>query len=276
MPIPEDNRSAKPNQARGIVFLVGAGPGDPDLLTVKALRLIRAADVAVYDRLVSPEILDLIPQGVARMAVGKAPGLHCVPQEEINQRLLSLATKGRRVVRLKGGDPFIFGRGSEEALFLRRHGIAFEVVPGITAAASASAYAGIPLTHRGMSRGVRMLTGHFKEDEALAFDWSALAESECTLVIYMGLANLDAISRHLIAAGMPAATPAAAIQEGTTPRQRQVLSTLGGLQTAVEQAGLCAPVMIIIGDTVTLAEQLDWRQAGADTALAPRAASLGR
>jgi uroporphyrin-III C-methyltransferase len=242
----------------GIVSLVGAGPGDPELLTLKALRLIQEAQVVVYDRLVSPEILDLIPHGVTRIAVGKAPGQHCVPQEQINELLLAVAKRGRRVVRLKGGDPFIFGRGSEEALYLKRHGVRFEVVPGITAAAAASAYAGIPLTHRGFARTVHLMTGHLGGDEPLELPWESLAGADSTLAVYMGLANLAVIRDRLIGAGLDPATPAAAIQSGTTADQRRVLATLDTLPEAVVEAGLKAPVMLVIGRVVGLAETLDW------------------
>ena len=216
------------------------------------------ADVVVYDRLVSSEIMALIPPGVSRIAVGKAPGLHCVPQEEINGLLASLARKSRAIVRLKGGDPFVFGRGSEEALHLEQLGIPFEVVPGITAASAVSTYAGIPLTHRSMSRGVRLVTGHLQEGDALELDWQKLADASATLVVYMGLSNLATITQGLVDAGRDAATPAAAIQEGTTPRQRRVIATLGTLDQAVRDAGLRSPVIIIVGETVALAERLDW------------------
>jgi len=244
--------------SRGVVYLVGAGPGDPELMTVKALRLIQSVDVVVYDRLVSPEILALVPQGVARIAVGKAPGHHCVPQDEINELLVSLASRSRSVARLKGGDPFIFGRGSEEALELRRHGIRFEVVPGITAAVAASAYAGIPLTHRALSRGVRLVTGHLREGEELELDWERLADPQATLVVYMGLINLPVIVQRLVSAGLAPATPAAAVQEGSTVRQRSVYATLETLPAAVAAAGLQAPVAIIVGETVALADELYW------------------
>lgn len=240
------------------VHLVGAGPGDPDLLTVKALRLLQAADVLVYDRLVSREILRLVPEGATRVCVGKAPGKHTLPQEEINRILVELAAPGRCVVRLKGGDPYVFGRGSEEALYLLAHGIGFEVVPGVTAATAVAAYAGIPLTHRGLARGVRFVTGHFRDDEALDWDWDKLAETQTTLVFYMGLGRLDAICGHLVEAGMPAATPAAVIQHGTTVRQRRVLSDLAHLPEDVRQAGLASPALIVIGTVVALAETLDW------------------
>ena len=247
-------------QRKGFVSLVGADPGDPDLLTVKALRLLELADVVVYDRLVSADILDLIPAGVSRISVGKSAGRHCVPQGQINEIIVNLARKGRHVVRLKGGDPYLFGRGGEEALTLRQHGIAFEVVPGITAAAGCSAYAGIPLTHRSMSRSVRFVTGHFSHDEPLDIDWQKLADPDCTLVIYMGLANIGPICAGLMSAGLAASTPAAAIENGTTASQRRVLSRLDQLQDAIRDRGLKAPVMIIIGEVVTLADELDWFQ----------------
>ncbi|MES9860862.1 MAG: uroporphyrinogen-III C-methyltransferase [Candidatus Thiodiazotropha sp. LLP2] len=245
-------------KTEGVVYLVGAGPGDPDLLTVKALRLMHSADVVVYDRLVSPEIMAQIPSGVTRIAVGKSPGMHCVPQDEINALLSRLAKKSRKIVRLKGGDPFVFGRGSEEALYLREQGVEFEIVPGITAASAVSCYAGIPLTHRSMSRGVRMVTGHFREGEVLDLDWEKLADSTATLVVYMGLSNLETIIEKLMEAGRAGRTPAAVIQEGTTPRQRVVQGTLSTLSFEVSKAGLSSPVMIIVGETVALAEQLAW------------------
>jgi len=245
---------------KGFVSLVGAGPGDAELLTVKALRLLKQADVVVYDRLVSADILELIPPGVSRISVAKSPGKHCVPQEQINEIIVSLAKCGRRIVRLKGGDPYMFGRGGEEVLTLKQHGIDFEVVPGITAASGCSAYSGIPLTHRGMSRSVRFITGHFSNDEPLDIDWHKAADPECTLVIYMGLANLEQICKSLIEAGLPASTPAAAVQNGTTDNQQRVLSELGRLPEAISKKGLSAPVMIIIGKVVALADDLDWFQ----------------
>ncbi len=243
---------------KGFVSLVGSGPGDPELLTLKALRLLQQADVVVYDRLVSPEIMTLVPNGVSLISVGKSPGKHCVPQDQINEIIVSLARSGRRVVRLKGGDPYIFGRGGEEALVLRDNGIAFEVVPGVTAAAGCSSYSGIPLTHRGLNHGVRFLTGHLQNDEALEVDWEKLADPDCTLVIYMGLANLQKICNELVKAGLPAQMPAAAIHGGTTREQQKVISTLSKLETAVEEAGLKSPVTIIIGEVVSLSEDLDW------------------
>jgi uroporphyrin-III C-methyltransferase/precorrin-2 dehydrogenase/sirohydrochlorin ferrochelatase/uroporphyrin-III C-methyltransferase len=245
-------------QDKGKVFLVGAGPGDPELLTVKALRLIQSADVLVYDRLVSQAVLDLVPSGVSRISVGKASGNHSLPQHEINDLLASLAQRRRMVVRLKGGDPFIFGRGSEEALHLREQGIEYEVVPGVTAAAACSAYAGVPLTHRGVSRGVRLITGHFKNDEPMDIDWRSLADPEITLVIYMGKSNLKRICTRLVAEGLDPATPALAVQDGTTPTQRRVFGDLLTLPTRVKQVRLESPMLIIIGRTVALAGALDW------------------
>jgi len=247
-------------QHKGFVSLVGAGPGDPDLLTVKALRLLHQADVVIYDRLVSSGILELIPPGVSRISVAKSPGRHCVPQDQINEIMVNLAESGRRIVRLKGGDPYLFGRGGEEALTLKQHQIEFEVVPGITAASGCSAYAGIPLTHRGMSRSVKFITGHFSNDEPLNIDWQKAADPECTLVIYMGLANLQQICNSIIDAGLSATTPAAAIENGTTGEQQRVLAQLDHLPAAVYKRALKAPVMIIIGEVVSLADELDWFQ----------------
>jgi len=240
------------------VFLVGAGPGDPELLTVKALRLIQSAEVVVYDRLVGPEILDLIPVGASRINAGKAAGAHHLPQDEINQTLVRLGRSGRRTVRLKGGDPFVFGRGSEEALELVAAGIPFEVVPGISAATGASAYAGIPLTHRGLARSVRFVTGHCREDKLLDLNWQSLADADTTLVVYMGLANLKEISRHLIEHGLAGSTPAAAIENGTTSGQRRLVSTLAELPGDVTAQEFRAPCLLVIGRVVELAGALDW------------------
>ncbi len=242
------------------VYLVGAGPGDPDLLTVRALRLIQSVEVVVYDRLVSEPILDLIPTGATRIFAGKAARNHHMPQSEINDLLVSLAKAGRTVVRLKGGDPFIFGRGSEEAERLVNEAIPFEVVPGITASAGCTAYAGIPLTHRGLApHGVRFITGHRQDGKTLDLDWTTLADKGMTLVIYMGLTNVVEIAGRLIAHGLPADTPAAAIQNGTTPDQRTMLTTLENLPECVEKSGLEAPTLFVIGQVVSLADALAWR-----------------
>ncbi|MDX1488327.1 MAG: uroporphyrinogen-III C-methyltransferase [Acidiferrobacterales bacterium] len=240
------------------VYLVGAGPGDPELLTVKAQRLIQQADVVVYDRLVSPEVLATVPQGVARICVGKGPGNHSTNQQEINQLLASLARHGRRVVRLKGGDPFVFGRGSEEARHLTRHGVAFEVVPGVTAATACAAYAGIPLTHRGLSTHVHLVAGHRRNNEPLDIAWDKLADPQGTIVIYMGLANVAEICAALMAAGLTGNTAVAAIENGTTRAQRRYITTLAELPTKVAATQLAPPVLFVIGKVVALAHELDW------------------
>ena len=250
---------------KGFVSLVGAGPGDAELITVKALRLLQEADVVVYDRLVSFDILELIPHGVSRISVGKSIGNHCVPQDQINQTIVNLARSGRRVVRLKGGDPYIFGRGGEEALFLKQHDIAFEVVPGITAAAGCSSYSGIPLTHRGLNHGVHFITGHFHNRENLNLDWDKIADPDCTLVIYMGLTNLPTITDKLIIAGLASTTPAAAIYSGTTANQQKVISTISELAKAVCRAKLKSPVTVIVGEVVALSHDLDWFQSKCET-----------
>ncbi len=246
--------------SKGFVSLVGAGPGDAELMTVKAVRLLQQADAVVYDRLVSDQILSLIPTGVSRISVGKEVGKHCVPQEQINEIIINLAKSGRRIVRLKGGDPYMFGRGGEEILALRKHHIDFEVVPGITAASGCSTYSGIPLTHRGISRRVQFITGHFNNNEPLDLNWQSIADPDSTLVIYMGLSNLPLAIHSLIDAGLPASTPAAAIQNGTTPSQQRLITTLDQLNDAIHQQRMKAPVMIIIGEVVSLADELDWFQ----------------
>lgn len=229
------------------VHLVGAGPGDPELLTLKAARLLQLADVVVHDRLVGEGVLALINPRARRIDVGKAPGRHPLAQEEINRLLVACAAPDRVVVRLKGGDPFVFGRGGEEALHLLRHGIAVEVVPGVTAAAGCAASAMIPLTHRGLATGVRLVTGHCRDDEPLELDWRGLADPETTLVVYMGLAQIEAIAARLVAAGLAAATPVAAIAQGTTPRERVVRATLGTIAEAARAARLASPVLFVVG-----------------------------
>lgn len=246
----------------GCVYLVGAGPGDPELLTIKAVRLLRQAEVVVYDRLVSDEVLDLVPRGAARLFVGKATGSHTLPQPEINRLLVDVARSGKRVVRLKGGDPFIFGRGSEEAAVLAAHGIRFEVVPGVTAASGCSAAANIPLTHRGIATSVRYVTGHARDDGELELDWRGLADPDTTLVVYMGLAMLPQICSKLAAAGLPADTPVAAIAEGTTPRQRVVFGQVSDICQRVSEAALAAPVLFVIGRVVDIAAVLAPARAG--------------
>jgi uroporphyrin-III C-methyltransferase/precorrin-2 dehydrogenase/sirohydrochlorin ferrochelatase/uroporphyrin-III C-methyltransferase len=248
------------------IFLVGAGPGDPELLTVKAQRLLSEADVVVYDRLVSAEILDLISPGTTRIYVGKAKARHHMPQDEINDLLVRLARAGHRVVRLKGGDPFVFGRGSEEAVRLTEEGIPFEVVPGITAASGISAGLGIPLTHRSLSTSVRFVTGHCRQDVELDLDWQGLADPDTTLVVYMGLANLEQIVGKLLAAGLAPDTPAAAVTRGNMVDQRQCVTTLAHLPATVAEAGYGAPTLIIIGHVVNLAARLNWQGLAYDEA----------
>ncbi len=251
--------------SKGFVSLVGAGPGDAELMTVKAVRLLQQADAVVYDRLVSDEILSLIPTGVSRISVGKEVGKHCVPQEQINEIIVNLAKSGRKIVRLKGGDPYMFGRGGEEILALKKHSINFEVVPGITAASGCSSYSGIPLTHRGMSRRVQFITGHFNNNEPLDLNWQSIADPDSTIVIYMGLSNLPLAVHSLIDAGLPASMPAAAIQDGTTASQQRLITTLDQLNDAIQQQRMKAPVMIIIGEVVSLADELDWFQQSLET-----------
>lgn len=238
----------------GRVYLVGAGPGDPDLLTVKAQRLLAEAEVVVYDRLVSREIMMLSNPLAVQIPVGKEPRRHQVPQSEINRILVRQALAGRMTVRLKGGDPFVFGRGSEEAIALRAAGIACEVVPGITAAQGCAASTGVPLTHRGLATGVRFITGHCRQDEPLDFDWRGLADPDTTLVVYMGAANIELIASRLAAEGLPATTPILAINNGTTPQERRVLSVLGSVARDAEGAQFDGPVLFIIGAVVTLYE----------------------
>lgn len=236
----------------GCVHLVGAGPGDPELLTVKALRLIQNADVVVYDRLVSDGILDLIPPGITRICVGKESGHHLLPQDEINDLLVRLASRSRRVVRLKGGDPFIFGRGGEESLHLAAHGIPVEVVPGITAAAGCAAAAGIPLTHRDMAQSVRLVTGHMQSDRDLDLDWAKLADPACTLVVYMGVGSVGRMADGLMGAGLDPHTPVAVIERGTTGTQRNLYGTLHTIEADIQAWKVQPPALIMIGKVVSL------------------------
>ncbi|MDZ4135597.1 MAG: uroporphyrinogen-III C-methyltransferase [Paracoccaceae bacterium] len=236
----------------GKVFLIGAGPGDPELLTLRALRAMQCADVVVFDRLVSPEIMALVPAGVRQIDVGKMPKCHKVPQEAINALLVDLAQSGLVVARLKGGDPMIFGRGSEEAEVLRRAGIAVEYVPGITAAQGAAASTGVPLTHRGLATGVRYVTGHRARDARLDLDWASLASEDTTLVVYMGAANILEIAVELMRHGLPASLPVMAVAAATTPREARIISTLGGIAADVARAEPEAPVLFVIGHVVQL------------------------
>nr|WP_202627188.1 siroheme synthase CysG [Cronobacter sakazakii] len=245
---------SEPLDDRGEVVLVGAGPGDPGLLTLKGLQQIQQADIVVYDRLVSDEIMNLVRRDADRVFVGKRAGYHCVPQEEINQILLREAQRGKRVVRLKGGDPFIFGRGGEELETLCDAGIPFSVVPGITAASGCSAYAGLPLTHRDYAQSVRLITGHLKNGGE--FDWHNLAAEKQTLVFYMGLNQAAAIQEKLIEHGMDPQMPVALVENGTSVKQRVVagvLTELGALAQRVE-----SPSLIIVGRVVALRDKLNW------------------
>ena len=237
------------------VWLIGAGPGDPGLITLKAAQVLASADVVVHDRLVAPEILARLPRGAQRIYAGKQPGRHTFTQDEINRLLIRLARRGKRVVRLKGGDPFIFGRGGEEALALARAGIAFEVVPGITAATGVAAAVGIPLTHRGFAQACVLVTGSRRKGDP-DLDWKSLARPGQTIVVYMGLAGLERVSRELIAHGLSPRTPAAIIQQGTMPGQRFVAGTLAALPRLAEQARLRAPTLIVIGKVVRLGRVL--------------------
>jgi uroporphyrin-III C-methyltransferase/precorrin-2 dehydrogenase/sirohydrochlorin ferrochelatase len=241
----------------GKVFLVGAGPGDPDLLTVRAARLLAEADVVVYDHLVSDEVMELASPHAERIYVGKERSNHSMAQSEINVLLVRLAHAGRQVIRLKGGDPFVFGRGGEELQVLAAEGIPFEVVPGITAACGVASYAGIPLTHRDLAQACLFVTGHLK-DGSCDLDWPALARPRQTVVIYMGLGALAEICAQMIAHGLRPDTPAAVVQEGTTLEQCVVSATLADLNACVVEAGLRSPCLIIVGEVVRLRDELAW------------------
>ncbi|MEQ8801285.1 siroheme synthase CysG [Haliea sp.] len=242
---------------QGEVYLIGAGPGDPDLMTFKALRLLQAADVVLYDRLVNPAIIDLARRDAERIYVGKQRSQHSVPQPDINQQLLDLARQGRRVARLKGGDPFIFGRGGEEIELLARHHIPFQVVPGITAASGAACYAGIPLTHRNHAQSVRFVAGHLK-DNRLQHRWNEFQSPSETLVFYMGLAGLEEICSQLVAHGRDPDTPVAVIERATLPEQRVLTGSLASIAGVVAKSRPSAHTLIIVGDVVRLQGELDW------------------
>ncbi|NEM94680.1 uroporphyrinogen-III C-methyltransferase [Vibrio cholerae] len=248
-------RAARSQLQAGEVALVGAGPGDPELLTVKALSYLQQADVVLYDYLVSDEIMALIPSETILVCVGKRAGHHSVPQEKTNQLLVDFARQGYRVVRIKGGDPFMFGRGGEELEVLFEAGVKFQVVPGITAAAGATAYAGIPLTHRDYAQSALFVTGHLKA-QAEDLDWSTLARGKQTLVIYMGLSNAAAIAEQLQLHGRQASTPVAIIERGTQLNQQVLIGTLQTLPSLASQAQ--SPALIVVGEVVALAAKLHW------------------
>ncbi|MCL4114260.1 UNVERIFIED_CONTAM: hypothetical protein GTU68_038137 [Idotea baltica] len=253
----DDKLSKGESRAIGEVYLVGAGPGDPDLLTFKAVRLMQQADVMVYDRLVSKAILDMANKDAERLYVGKEKSNHAVPQNNINQILVDLAKQGKRVLRLKGGDPFIFGRGGEEIEKLTENNVPFQVVPAVTAASGCSAYAGIPLTHRDYAQSVTFATGHLR-DGTVNLNWQQLTQTNHTIVFYMGLTGISVISDKLQEHGMSADMPAALIEQGTTSNQRVHIGTLASLPQLVKDSGVRAPTLTIIGEVVKLHDKLSW------------------
>lgn len=240
----------------GEVALVGSGPGDAELLTIRAMRFIEQAEIAIYDRLVSEEILALLPENCERFYVGKEQAKHCVPQDKINEILVEQAKLGKRVLRLKGGDPFIFGRGGEEAEYMLEHGVSCHICPGITAASGCTTYAGIPLTHRGVAQGCTFITGHIQNNGQLNLPWSSLSCKSQTVVFYMGINTLPKIAEQLVAHGRDANTPAALIRKGTQPEQKTYRGTIGNLAELVEKHNITPPTLIVIGDVVNqLTEQ---------------------
>ena len=258
-----DSRATPEPRRHGTVSLVGAGPGDPDLITRKGLRLLRAADVVVYDRLIAPELLDEARPDAELIFVGKGPGCHTMPQDGINRLLVEHGRRGRAVVRLKGGDPFVFGRGGEEAEALAAAGVPFEVVPGVSSAVAVPAYAGIPVTHRGHAPLMTVVTGHEGEgsSELGPVDWDALAKLGGTVVIMMGLSALPRLTRRLVEGGMAPETPAAVIAQGTTQRQRVVTGTLADIAIRAAAERVQSPAITVVGAVASLSERLAWFEA---------------
>ncbi len=259
--IPKSMNTPQHPPKTGTVYLIGSGPGALDLLTLRAARLIGEADAVVYDNLIPDGVLDLAPANAEKIYVGKESSKHTVPQEELNLLLVRLAHEGKKVVRLKGGDPFIFGRGGEEIETLFEFGVPFEVVPGVTAAAGCAAYGGIPLTHREHAQTVTFATGHLK-DGTINLDWPALARPKQTVVFYMGVGGIAEICRQMIAHGLPGSHPAAVVQNGTTSRQRVLSADLDTLAGKVDAAGITAPALIIVGTVVSLQKKLQWFEPG--------------
>jgi len=250
-------RSGRLELLPGSVTLVGAGPGDPGLLTLHALQALEAAEVVLHDRLVSPQVLELANPAALKMEVGKSAGNHSMPQEQIHALMLFHARAGQRVVRLKGGDPFVFGRGGEELEFLKAHGIPFQVVPGITAALACSAYAGIPLTHRDHAQSLRLVTAHCR-DSVDTLDWESLARERQTLAVYMGVAALPNLRQRLLAAGRDPATPFALVENGSRPEQRVITGTLADLPETAAAHAVASPALLILGEVAALAGELHW------------------
>jgi uroporphyrin-III C-methyltransferase len=250
----------------GKVFLIGAGPGDAELITVKGLRYLHQADVVLYDRLISPLLLDETRPGTELIFVGKESGCHSMPQEKINQLLINHARQGQTVVRLKGGDPFVFGRGGEEAQALVDADIPFEVVPGVSSVTAVPAYAGIPITHRDFTSSVTIVTGHEGYSASPTVNWEALAALGGTLVVLMGVKALPHFTQRLITAGMDPTLPAAIIQEGTTPQQRVITGTLADIAQLAQDAGLASPALTIIGTVVSIRDALEWYEKAKATA----------